>query len=85
MHLTGDYMSNGSEFSSSKWHETTEFYMDKIEYDLSGDNWTAIFRALQDLQESRARDERVQVGGPLVPRQRDALLPSDPPTPPPLD
>lgn len=85
MHLSGDYLSNGTEFSSSKWHSTTEFYVDKIQHDLSSDNWNAIFQALHDLQETRARDERVRVGDPLVPRQRNALLHSDPPSPPPLD
>jgi len=85
MHLTGDYISNGSDFSSSKWLSTTTLYLDKIQNDLSGDNWTAIFQALHRLQESRARDEQIQNGGPSVPKQREALLPADPPSPPPLD
>lgn len=83
MHLTGDYISNSSKFSSARWHTATDLYVDKIENDLSDDNWTAIFQALHDLQESRAREKQIQVGGPLVPKQRDALLPADPPTPPP--
>ena len=85
MHLTGDYVSNGCDFSSSKWLATTSLYLDKIQHDLTSDSWTAIFRALHRLQEARARDELVQIGAPLVPNQREALLPDDPPTPPPLD
>lgn len=85
MHLTGDYISNSSTFSSSKWLATTDLYLDKIQNDLTSENWTAIFLSLHDLQESRARAELIQVGGSLVPRQRDALLPADPLTPPPLD
>lgn len=84
MHSSGDYNSNSSNFSS-KLLSTTEMYLDKIQNDLTSDNWTAIFQAMHSLQESRARDEWIQVGGPLVPKQRDALLPADPPSPPPLD
>ena len=84
MHLTGDYVSNSSDFSSSKWLSTTELYLDKIQNDLSSNNWTAIFRALHRLQELCARDELIDVGAPPVPNQREALLPADPPTPPPL-
>ena len=85
MHLTGDYISNGPDFSSSKWLPVTNLYIDKIENDLTSDNWTAIFRALHDLQEARARDEQIEVGAPSTLRQREALLPADPPTPPSLD
>lgn len=85
MHLTGDYISTGSDFSSSKWLATTELYLEMIESDLTGDNWTAIFQALHHLQESDARNNRVQVGAPRTPKQRESLLPQDPPTPPPLD
>lgn len=85
MHVSGDYVSHGSEFSSSKWHATTNLYIDKIQNDLTDDNWTAIFQALHRLQDSRAQADKIQVGAPLVPKQREALLPADPPTPPPLD
>lgn len=86
MHVTGDYSSNSCDkFSSSKWLLTTEFYLDKIQHDLDSDNWTSIFQALLNLQVSRERDEEIQLGGSLVPIQRSALLPADPPTPPPLD
>ena len=84
MHSSGDYNSNSSNFSS-KLLSTTEMYLDKIQNDLTSDNWTAIFQAMHSLQESHVRDEWIQVGGPLVPKQRDALLPADPPSPPPLD
>jgi len=82
MHLTGDYTSNGSDFSSSKWFSTTEMYLDKIQNDLSSDNWTAIYEALDHLQESREKEEQIQVGGPSTPKRREALLLADPPTPP---
>ena len=85
MHLTGDYVANGSEFSSSKWLSVTNTYLDKIQNDLSSDNWTAIFEGLHRLEESRAQDEQIQVGAPPVATQRAALLPADPPTPPSLD
>ena len=85
MHLTGDYVSSGNEFSSSKWLTTTDFYIDKIQNDLTSDNWTAIFQGLHHLHESRTQDDRIQIGAPPVPKQREALLPADPPTPPPLD
>lgn len=85
MHLTGDYVSNGGEFSSSKWLSTTNMYIDKIQNDLNSDNWTAIFQALQRLQESRARAEQIEAGAPLTPEQRSAFLPADPPTPPSFD
>ena len=84
MHLTGDYIPNGSDFSSSKWLNTTNRYLDKI-HDLTSDNWTTIFQGLDQLQEADERDECVEIGAPLVPKQREALLPDDPPTPPPLD
>jgi hypothetical protein len=85
MHLSGDYISGSSKFSSSKWLPTTDLYLDKIQNDLTSENWTAIFEVLHNLQESRARDKQIQNGGPLVPEQREALLPADPPTPPPFD
>jgi hypothetical protein len=85
MHLGGDYTSNGSEFSSSKWFSTTEMYLDKIKNDLTSDNWTSIFQALHRLHEARARDEQIEAGAPLAPKEREALLPADPPSPPPLD
>ena len=83
MHLTGDYVANGSGFSSSKWLSSTELYVDQIENDLTSDIWTAIFQALHRLKESDARDEQIQIGAPLVPRQREPLLRADSSTPPP--
>lgn len=83
MHSTGDYVSGGSEFSSSKWLTATNLYLEMIENDLTSDNWTAIFQALHGLYESDARDDRVQVGAPPTPKKREALLPADPLTPSP--
>jgi hypothetical protein len=85
MHLSGDYVSNSSEFSSSKWLQTTELYIDKIKNDLTSDNWTAIFQALHHLEETRTREEQTEAGAPSTPKARKALLPADPPSPPPLD
>lgn len=85
MHITGDYLSGGSDFSSSKCLPTTDFYLDKIQNDLTSNDWTSIFQALHYLQESDARNEQIQIGGPLVPAQREPLLPADPPTPPAMD
>ena len=85
MHLTGDYVSHGSNFSSSKWLGATNFYLDKIQNDLTSDNWDAIFQGLHRLQESCAQDERISAGAPATLQQREALLLADPPTLPPLD
>ena len=85
MHLMGDYIRDGGEFSSSKWLGTTNFYIDKITKDLMSENWMVIFQALHRLKESDALDEQIQIGAPLILEQREALLPDNPPTPPPLD
>ena len=82
MHATGDYIANGSDFSSSKWSQTTEFYLDKIQNDLTSDKWTGIFEALYRLRESDAHKNQVQTGAPLSPQPHEALLADDPPTPP---
>ena len=85
MHLTGDYVSGGSDFSSSKWLTVTDHYLNMIQNDLSSDNWTAIFQVLCHLQDAHEKAEKVQVGAPQTPRPRIAFLPPDPPTPPALD
>lgn len=84
MHVTGDYIANGSDFSSSKWLPTTKLYLNKIK-DLSSDNWAAIFQALHSLRESDIQADQIQAGAPLSPERHEALLPADPPTPPALD
>ena len=85
MHLTRDYVSNGSDFSLSRWLPVTELYLKMIENNLTGENWTSIFQALCQLQESDAQDGHVEVGAPLTPKQCVLLLPANPLTPPPLD
>jgi hypothetical protein len=85
MHQTGDYISNSCGFSAAKWLPATELYLDKINNDLTSQDWTDIFKAMRDLEESDTRDSQIQAGAPLFPKQREALLPADPPTPPPLD
>ena len=81
MHVTSDYMSSSTDFSS-KWTQTTNFYLDKIQNDLTSENWTAIFQALHHTQESRIQGECIQTSAPVVPQPRQALLPANPPTPP---
>lgn len=85
MHLTGDYVSGSNDFSSSKWLAITDLYLEKIQEDLTSDNWTGIFQGLHCLASADEQDSKIEIGAPLVPRQREALLPADPPTPPPLD
>ena len=85
MHSTGDYVSHGNDFSSSKWLTTTAFYLDKIQNNLTTDNWTAIFQALHHLEASDVQEHQIQTGAPLGPTNREALLPADPPSPPALD
>jgi hypothetical protein len=85
MHSTGDYVSNGNEFSSSKWHTTTEFYTDMIQHDLASGDWTKIFKALHRLEESDIQESQIQTGAPRILMHREVLLPADPPTPPALD
>ena len=57
-------------------------YIDKINNDLTDDNWKAIFDALDQLQETCAYEARVEVG--VVLEECEPLLPADPPTPPPV-
>ena len=56
MHLSGDYISNSSDLSTSNWLLTTNMYVDKIKNDLTGDNWTRIFHALHHLEESDTQE-----------------------------
>jgi hypothetical protein len=82
MHRTGDYVSAvKNEFSALNWLRATNMYLDKIKNDLTDDNWKAIFRALHQLQETRACEAQVEAG--VVLEDREPLLPADPPTPPP--
>jgi hypothetical protein len=83
MHISGDFVPDDGEFSSSKWIQTTEMYLDKTKNDLTADNWTEIFRAMYRLKEADARSNQIEMGAPLTPVPREALLPDDPPTPPP--
>jgi len=85
MHDSGDYVAHSNNFSSSKWLSTTDSYVEKIQKDLTGDNWTQIFQGLHRLRDSCVLADQIQLGAPLLPRQREALLPADPPIPPPSD
>lgn len=55
-------------------------YVAKIKKDLTDDNWTAIFNALDQLQESLLHDANVEAGARV--EEHEPLLPADPPTPP---
>ena len=44
-------------------------YIDKINNDLTNDNWKAIFDALDRLQETRAHKARVEAGVVLEERE----------------
>ena len=79
MHLTGDYVPGGGEFSG-RWLQTTDMYIHKIK-DLTGEKWTAIFQALHRLQESRARDEQIEIGARPSLEEHESLLSEDPPSP----
>jgi hypothetical protein len=50
MNLTGDHVDDRSEFSASKWLATTNFYLEKIQHDLTSKDWTEIFQALHCYQ-----------------------------------
>ena len=52
MHDSGDYVAHSNNFSSSKWLSTTDSYVEKIQKDLTGDNWTQIFQGLHCLRDS---------------------------------
>lgn len=54
-------------------------YIDKIK-NLTDDNWEAIFKALDQLEETLAREAQIEAG--IVPGEHEPLLPADPPSPP---
>jgi hypothetical protein len=85
MHRTGDFVHLSNEFSAANWDLSTWAFLDIIENDITDDDWMQIFKSLCKLSESRARAARLSVGAPAVQPVREALLPADPPTPPPLD
>ena len=74
-------MTTANEFSATNWLQATNMYLDKIQNDLTADNWKAIFEALGQLQELRALEDQVEAG--VVFKEHEPLLPADPPTPPP--
>ena len=56
-------------------------YIKKIKNDLIDDNWTAIFDALHQLQDSCMHEAQIEAGA--TSEKHEPLLPTDPPTPPP--
>jgi hypothetical protein len=85
MHRTGDFIQLPNEFSTTNWEPSTCTFLDTIENDLTDDDWVGIFDALHKLGKSQARAARLAAGAPAEEPIREALLPVDPPTPPPLD
>lgn len=59
---------------------STNAYLSKIK-GLTSENWTAIFNALQRLQDADAQKAKIQAGA-VKPEDQEPLLPDDPPTPP---
>ena len=82
LHRSGDYISSANEFSATNWLQSTNTFLDKIQKDLTDDNWAAIFKALHWLQDSREHAAQVEAGA--EPEEHELLLPTDPPTPPPV-
>ena len=85
MHRTGDFVQLPNEFSTTNWDPSTRAFLDIIENDLTDADWIGIFKSLHKLGKSQARAARLDVGAPAEEPEREALLPVDPPTPPPLD
>ena len=85
MHRTGDFLQLPNEFSTTNWDPSTRTFLAIIENDLTDDDWTGIFKSLHKLSKSQTRAARLDVGAPAEEPMREALLPVDPPTPPPLD
>ena len=85
MHRTGEFVQLPNEFSTTNWGLSTRTFLDIIEHDLTDDDWTGIFKSLYQLNKSQSRATRLDTGAPAEEPVREALLPVDPPTPPPLD
>ena len=85
MHQTGDFILLSNEFSTTNWDPSTQAFLDIIENDLTDDDWAGVFESLHKLSESRVQSARLTIGAPTKEPVREALLPADPPTPPPLD
>ena len=85
MHRTGDFVQLSNEFSMTNWDPSTRVFLDIIENDLTDADWVGIFESLHKLGDSRAQAARLNAGAPAKEPVREALLPADPPSPPPLD
>jgi len=85
MYRTGNFVQLPNEFSTTNWDASTRTFLAMIEKDLTDDDWAEIFKSLRNLGKSRSRAARLEVGAPAEEPSREALLPADPPTPPPLD
>ena len=85
MHRTGDFIQLPNEFSATNWDPSTCTFLAIIENNLTDDDWVGIFKSLYNLGKFQARAARLDMGAPAEEPAREALLPVDPPTPPPLD
>ena len=78
-HRSGDYIANVKEFSCPNFIEATEEYANMIKHDLTNGDWEAIFNAVRQIELTRTRDAKIRAG--ISVKQREPLLPADPPTP----
>jgi len=85
MHRTGDFLQLPNEFSTTNWDPSTPTFLVIIENDLTNNDWAGIFKSLHGLGKSQAQAACLNVGAPAEEPSHEALLPVDPPTPPPLD
>jgi hypothetical protein len=79
-HRTGDYIASSKEFSTTNWINQTDMYLEKINA-LTDEEWKGIYIALDQLQETCAREDKIHAGA--VPEEYEPLLPDDPPSSPP--
>jgi len=85
MYRTGDFIQLPNEFSTTNWEPSTSTFLTTIENNLTNNDWEGIFASLRTLGKSQARAAHLDAGAPAEEPIRKALLPVNPPTPPPLD
>lgn len=82
MYTTGDFIDPGQKFNTENCGPRTEQFMDLIGTDLGEKQWNSVFFALSSFSKQRAKQDAVEHATPIVPHERVALPPSDPPSPP---
>jgi hypothetical protein len=84
MHRTGDFVHLPNEFSATNWARSTQLFLNIIENDLTDNDWKEIFGSLYELNKSKVRAARIRLSIPVEEPVREALLPADPPSSPPM-